>query len=361
MQSKKSNTEASRREASHATFVWLGAVLLEGVAVWLVVWILSGAGQWAWIAAIACHLGAAGVLLAFGFNRKKVFTKNRHRARLYGLLVLFLPVMGLIGCLVLQLVCDRWVRAHGIVKDFQDETAQRVIEAKGLDIQKDLTAYFDEELAVQPVLDILAGYDDDLKRGAIDTLRRIGTPEAISILKKCLSDSSTEVRHNAHTALTRLDETYVHAIKDAKKPLEAGEPKAVHHLRHAGHCIEYAKSGLLDNDTRRYYLEIARESYLAAREAGASNSELNLNLGRLELQLGNFDQATDYFQSILDEDPNNVTALVGLAEVHYTRGDAGRLQAVVRRMKTADADTVGETSVNDGILLHFWTSLPKEV
>ena len=358
MQSRELDTNESRREALSKALAWMGAILLEGAAFCLVAWIVYGAGRWIWIAVVVCHLAAAGMLLAFGFSRKVPMTRDRHRARLYGLLVLFLPVMGLLGCLILQLAYDRLIRAHGLAEDFQDETEQRVIEAKGLEIKKDLTTYFDEELAVQPVVDILAGYDDDLKCGAIDTLRRIGTPEAVTILKKCLSDASPEVRHNAHTALTRLDETFVQAIKEARKPLDAGEPKAVHHLRHAGYCIDYANSGLLDSDTRRYYLEMARNAYLAARETGASDTEQTLKLGRLELQLGHFDQAAGHFQSILTGEPGNATALIGLAEVHYTRGDAVQLQTVVRHMR--NAGRTGEESVNDGILFHFWTSLPKE-
>ena len=55
----------------------------------------------------------------------------------------------------------------------------------------------------------MSGDDNDLKRGAINTLQRIGSPEAISILKQSLSDVSPEIRHYAHIALTRLDEAYV--------------------------------------------------------------------------------------------------------------------------------------------------------
>jgi hypothetical protein len=313
---------------------------------------------WSWPAAAVCHIGAAAMLLALGFSRQESVTRDRYRARLYGLLVLFLPLMGLVGSLILQLACERWIRARGLVEDFQEETAHRVIEPVRLDIQKDLTTYFDEELAVQPVMDILAGHDDDLKRGAIDTLRRIGTPEAVTVLKKCLADTSTEVRHNAHTALTRLDETFVGAIRAAKQRLDTGVPGAADRLRYAETCLDYAKSGLLDDDTRRHYLQMARDAYLAARATGPADTERIMNLGYLEIQLGGFDRAVAHFQSILDKDPGNVKALIGLAEAHYTHGDARGLQTAARRMQTARI--AGVESASEGILLHFWAGSPKE-
>ncbi|WP_319523576.1 HEAT repeat domain-containing protein [Breoghania sp.] len=358
MQSNKFNNGTPRGESLRTVLAWTGAVLLDGVAVCLVVSIASGAGRWVWIAATACHFGAAGVLLAFGFSRREAATRDRYRARLYGFLVLFLPVMGLVGSLILQLACERWICAHGLVEDFQEETAHRVIEPPRLDLQKDLTTYFDEELAVQPAMDILAGFDDDLKRGAIDTLRRIGTPEAVTVLKKCLSDKSTEVRHNAHTALTRLDETFVAAIKTAKKRLDTGVSETAGRLRYAKKCLDYAKSGLLDESTRRHYLLMARDSFLAVRGADmAAETERILNLGHLEIQLGGFDQAVAHFQSVLDKDPGNVKAMIGLAEAHYTHGDGKGLQTVAHRMQSAR--TTSAESASDGILLHFWATSPK--
>jgi hypothetical protein len=337
---------------------WTTAVILDGIAACLAVYAVSGASRWAWVVAIACHLAAAGALLAWGFGGRETATKDRYRARIYGLLVLFLPVMGLVGSLILQLTCERWIRAHGRVEDFQEETAHRVIEPRRIDLQKDLTTYFDEELSVQPVMDILAGFDDDLKRGAIDTLRRIGTPEAVAVLKKCLADKSTEVRHNAHTALTRLDEAFVQAVKTAKKQMAAGASKAAGRRRYAETCLDYAKSGLLDADTRRHYLEMARDTLSTELDAeGAADTDRILNLGHLEIQLGGFDRAVAHFQSILDKEPGNVKALIGLVEAHYTHGNGKGLQTVARRMQSAR--TTGAESASDGILLHFWATSPK--
>lgn len=337
--------------------LWLGAATLEGSAVFLA-WhaAVSGGQEYGWWAGtMICHLLSAGVLLTMGFGKRspaKALSRDQYRARLYGWLSMALPVMGLIGSLILQLVCDRWIRARGLVEDFQAETEHRVIEPQRIDVQKDLKDYLDEELSVQPVMDILAGTDDNLKRGAIDTLRQIGTTEAIVILKKCLTDTSPEVRYSAHTALTRLDETYIKAIKAATASFVSGRPTPAHHLDYARQCLRYGQSGLLDEDTRHHYLQMARDAFMAAQAKGGWDTALALDLGRLEILLGAYDDAAVHFQSILDRDTRNVNALIGLAEVHYSRGDAKGLKAIARQMGAAlpmDVD-----SVNEGILLHFW-------
>lgn len=357
----KSNRSAATDPFIHSNAyiagVWLGAVALEGTAAFLAWQAATTGGQeygW-WAGAMICHLLSAGALLTMGFDKRSpanALSRDQYRARLYGWLVLVLPVMGLAGSLILQLVCDRWIRARGLVEDFQAETEHRVIEPQRIDVQKDLKDYLDEELSVQPVMDILAGSDDNLKRGAIDTLRQIGTPEAIVILKKCLTDNSPEVRYSAHTALSRLDETYIKAIKAATAALETGRPTATHHLDYARRCVGYGQSGLLDEDTRHHYLQMARDAFMTAQEKGEWDTALALDLGRLEILLGAYDDAAVHFQSALDRDTLNVNALIGLAEVHYSRGDARGLKTIARQMSAALPTDVD--SVNEGILLHFW-------
>ena len=304
----------------------LGPLFLETVAVYLFFSLVSDDHRWWWVP-IIIHTAASSLVLAMGeIRRLGLSDVHRHRLHLYGIMVCFLPVMGLAGALVLHLVCGRWLVARGLVEDFQAETEYRVIEPERSDAHMDLKDFFDEELSVQPVMDILAGHDDNLKRGAIDTLRRIATADAVGILKKCLADASPEVRYNAHTALTRLDESHNRLIKKAQDKLDAGDRQADDHSDYANRCADYAQSGLLDDDTRRHYLTMAKEAFVRARNKGLTDLGMLLTLGRLEMQLGAFDEAEGRFRKILETHPDHAKALVGLAEVYYTRGDLGGLQ-----------------------------------
>lgn len=343
-----------------AAVFWFTAMVMEGVAGFLFYAFVKHSNQ-GWCAAAAiCHLAAAAILLALsGYSRGGVNSIGRFRIRFYGVLVFFLPLMGLVGCLILQLVCGRWIRPRGLVEDFQAETEQRVIEPERHETQMDLKAFLDEELAVQPVMDILAGHDDNLKRGAIETLRRIGTVEAVNILKKCLSDGSPEVRYNAHAALTRLDESQTRQIKSAQQRLDAGVRQAEDLYRYGKRCAAYGESGLLDDDTQRHYFQMAREALVAANKKGLDETRLMLDLGRLEMNLGAYGDASVQFRGVLSREPGNPHALIGLAEVCYTSGDATGLKAVVEQIR--DSVSVEPESVSEGILLNFWVSPQKAV
>lgn len=339
---------------------WLAATALEGLCACISFAHIPANGRHWWMAAAISHLAAAAILLSMSAAmRREMPSKDRYRLRLYGMLVLFLPLMGLAGSLVLHLACDRWIRARGLVEDFQAETEQRVIEPQHLEERMDLEAFFDQELAVQPVMDILAGYDDDLKRGAIDTLRRIGTPEAVKILKKCLTDASPEVRYNAHTALTRLDESHILRIRKSQQQLSSVNRQADAYVGYAEHCSAYGQSGLLDADTRRHYLQLAREALVNARETAPAARELMLDLARLEMALGAYADAAIHFRTILAGEPHNARALVGLAEVCFTSGDAEGLQSATRQMAAAAGVDTG--SVNEGIVFNFWAESQRSL
>ncbi len=307
--------------------------------------------------ALTCHLAAAAVLALGGHFGMRAVPVKRFRMQLYALLVLFIPALGLVGGLSLQLLCDRWIRTRGLVEDFQAETAHRVIEPVQPEAQTSLNSFLEEALTVQPVLDILAGHDDNLKRGAIDTLRRIGTPEAVHVLKKCLSSDSPEVRYNAHTALTRLDALHAHRIKTAQQALENHSDQADANLQYARRCVAYGESGLLDADTRLHYIKMARNGFMRATEMGSDDIGLILELGRLEMILDAHDQAVSRFEVVLSRDPGNGRALLGLAELYFSSQDATNLQAIARRLdgiKTGEAHSVQET-----IMINFWASTQR--
>ena len=337
---------------------WAFALLTEGVAA-VMLWrfFLAPAGTWVAGAALVHLLAATGLFVAGGHGAAGR-SGPRSRLRLFGVLTLFLPGMGIVGSLFLQLACDRWIRARGLVADFQTETAHQVIELPRPEDQMDLTAFFDAELSVQPVMDILAGHDENLKRGAIDTLRRIGTREAVNVLKKCLTDDNPEVRYHAHSALTRLEESHTRRIGSAQKALDASTDQPAAHAAYAARCAAYGDSGLLDRDSQHHYVEMARGAYLAAHRLGADDADLLMELGRLEMIIGCNDDAADRFREVLSRDPGNPQALLGLAEACFNTSDVSGLHAVTQKMQSARIGT--GLPVQEEILIKFWSAPQSE-
>lgn len=102
------------------------------------------------------------------------------------------------------------------------------------------------EMDVMPLIDILAGDDLPLKRGAIESLAQLNTPEAIQLLLRHRSDPSMEVRFFITSALARIKQDYEEAVHIAKKSIQ-GDIHNVTFRRNLGKIYaSYLRTGLLD-------------------------------------------------------------------------------------------------------------------
>ncbi len=110
-----------------------------------------------------------------------------------------------------------------------------------------------KELDVMPLADILAGIDLDLKRGAIERLAQLKTPEAIDILLECRSDPSSEIRFFATSALTKIKREFDEAIEAARRHMKKDIYKISSRIFLAKVYLQYSRSHLLDVATAQAY------------------------------------------------------------------------------------------------------------
>jgi hypothetical protein len=117
-----------------------------------------------------------------------------------------------------------------------------------------------------PAADILLGRDPTLKRGAVETLARIRTPEAISWILGARTDQDPEVRFYATSTITKLK-------KDFEAQLRATRQEVFEHPADARRQValervgaEYAVSGLLDDRGRAELLDGCRKRLSALAE-----------------------------------------------------------------------------------------------
>lgn len=109
-----------------------------------------------------------------------------------------------------------------------------------------LEQVYEDAIDILPAADALLGGDPALKRGAIDALARIKTPEAIACLLNARRDSSAEVRFFATSTLTRLKDDFERTLKAAErhsyeKPHDTAASVALCRI-----LYDYADSGLMD-------------------------------------------------------------------------------------------------------------------
>lgn len=113
-----------------------------------------------------------------------------------------------------------------------------------------LEQVYEDAIDILPAADALLGGDPALKRGAIDALARIKTPEAINCLLSARRDSSAEVRFFATSTLTRLKDDFERSLKAAErqayeKPHDTSASVALCRI-----LYDYANSGLMDAHSR---------------------------------------------------------------------------------------------------------------
>jgi tetratricopeptide (TPR) repeat protein len=260
---------------------------------------------------------------------------------LTGWISFFMPGIGLAGCLCVYFSIICFVSSKGLAEDYQEETSHVVEDEQLPDSVKNHEAFMSSELNVEPIRDILSGDDPDMKRGAVDYLGRIGTPEAVRILKQCLADDSPEVRFMSHTMLGRIDEKHVKRIKNLQSDLEKAsvEDHAILHEK-LGYCYKaYSDSQLLEVSTRDYYLKQSEVAYQANLSLTKSNDpNILFTLAQIYTILGEMENAKSFFDiariSALENEAYMLALrnIIGLAELLYNESLFSELINLIKNM-----------------------------
>jgi hypothetical protein len=253
----------------------------------------------------------------------------------------FMPVIGILGCISTYFSMISFVATKGLAEDYQEETAHVVDDEKLPDSVKNHEAFMSNELNVQPIRDILSGDDQDMKRGAVDYLGRVGTPDAVRILKQCLADDNPEVRFMSHTMLGRIDEKHVKRIKNLQSDLEKASVED-HALLHEklGYCYKaYSDSQLLEISTRDYYLKQSEISYQANLSLTNSNDpNILFTLAQIYQMLNETENAKSHFEIARLYALENeafmlaLRSIIGLAALFYKESLYSDLVTLVKKM-----------------------------
>lgn len=255
---------------------------LRFVALWLVAGVFEAptlitmAG---WSTPITAGWGAAGhvfaALLVFFAPPKERgwFKPTRHWGQPLGLLTLVLPALGWV-------ITGMVVLSHGKApfdKDayrFEDDSHEDANPLAGMGSDTAIRKELADALDVLPAVDALLSHAPALKRGAIETLARIRSPEAVSWILRARQDRDSEVRFFATTALTRLKRDFEMAIHAAeaevfRRPADLPAQLALHRIRY-----EYAASGMLESTAKAAILEDCRARLTSATSRSPESTRL---------------------------------------------------------------------------------------
>lgn len=239
--------------------LWCCAALAQWPLARALLGLDPGAGTWPWLA----HAAAALILFFAPPKGRGWFSASRPWGQALAFLAWSLPGVGVLAAGGLWLIRGRQERPSKYFEEEPEEEVEQVV----LPATGDTEGIWD----VLPAVDAMLGSDPTLKRGAIEALVKIRTPEAIGWLLRARKDPQPDVRFYATSALTSMKRDFEQAMKAAErealeKPMEAGPLLS---LVRSG--LDYAMSGLLEEATRRELLEKCRDwiAHLAEREDAA--------------------------------------------------------------------------------------------
>jgi plasmid maintenance system killer protein len=254
----------------------------------------------------------------------------------------FMPMIGLTGCLLSYAAILGFIKSKGLAEDYQEETSRHLVDEDTIpESVKNHEAFLSNELDVEPIRDILSSNDPDMKRGAVDYLGKIGTPEAVRILKECLADDSPEVRFMSHTMLGRIDEKHISRIKNIQIELSKASSEDQPALQEQlGYSYKaYADSELLEVSTRDYYLKQSEKAYLANLSLTKSNDpNILFTLAQIYSILNEAKNAKTNFEKCwksglkIESYMLTLRAMVGLAEWLYKESQYTQLIELVNKM-----------------------------
>ncbi|WP_421841655.1 HEAT repeat domain-containing protein [Marinobacter algicola] len=162
----------------------------------------------------------------------------------------------------------------------------------------------------------------DKRLKALMATRQMNDREAIEILREALKDPSDDVRLLAYSMLEQKEKTLAQRAGALQQSLQSADDLNSVSLqrRLAQVWWEMAYLGLAQGGLRQYYLDSAGKLLrrLVARRSQHNDWRL---LGRVELALGNIDNAEEAFRSALAGGSSPELIMPYLGEVAYLRRD----------------------------------------
>jgi len=332
-------------------FSYVAATILDTAALY-VIFFPQYPGMWSnIILAAGLHLCAFAVFITVPRLCRSLGPDRKFYYFLTSLFTLFLPGVGVVGSFFSCLTSRHLLHPQGLAGDFEKRDFLPYY-AEFLEDAEDIGTFLEEEISVQPIMDILTGTDTDLKRGAIRVLRNRGTPESVRMLKLCLSDSDVEVRFLSHTALGRLEEEYVDAIDRAKK--QAGDGRLENLQALAKAYEDYAFSELLGEGLRASQIKAAIEVYEKIIAKNPEDLETALRLGELHLELGAHNAAARWLTRAWQPGELYMRASLAICRLMFERRETTALRGLSKRMSQVDLPQSDDALALSHYI--FWTA-----
>ncbi len=181
-------------------------------------------------------------------------------------------------------------------------------------------------LEIEPYIDILRGRDTELKKGALNKLSEIVTPNSVKIMRMALRDENPEVRLMASQALSKIEEKINSDVASASERVSQS-PRSIEARNNLGALYyRYALLDIHDETTRRFHLQKALNEFLASLQENCDQEKILLLLGKIFLRIQNYQKAAEIFKKIIEFKPEELDPRIFLCNAYLGLKNFSSLQ-----------------------------------
>ena len=285
-----------------------------------------------WNFAVSFVCGVLLTSLVFARRKMKSFRLFFYLSFMLGIVV---PVIGSLAVFLIYLYRKAYFNAEEAAEDWDisldTEIVAPVIDEP--DHLEDATKYVLENLDVESYSDILKGDNLELKRSVISKLSEDDKKEDIQLLQQTLKDTDPEIRFYASSALKKIEENFQKEFLALKEEISYHPDSLNYNLMLGKEYFRFARSGLADKTSERYYYEQAEKCLKKAYSLDKGNIDTALEYGKVLIQLGQCEQALNCFDEAYHIDNENWQVLIWRCEAFYHLGKLKEIQSDCVKLK----------------------------
>lgn len=203
-----------------------------------------------------------------------------------------------------------------------------------------------DEINILSLNDHLILSDNDKKKEALIKFITNNTDLQVSVLRKALSDSDSEVVHYAASTLTFLEEKFELIINEKRAEyLVSGNRDAL--IQIMTYYDKYIYSGLIEGEVKKAYLgkylDILNEF---SQKTNGFDCDLIIRQAHIYMKLNNYEEAEKLLKEVLEVDNSNFFAYFYLMELYFLEKKYELVFFTAEHMKSLQIDIPEEYKKN---------------
>lgn len=253
----------------------------------------------------------------------------------------FLALIGILLFLLLALFFPPSKQDFKESEEFEEELSQ-FWEILPVDkLSEDIRETVHSHLEIEPYVDILKGYDEELKKGALEQLAKMKTEEAVRLIQMALRDGNPEIRYTASLKLKKIEDEFSEQIGIVKEKLKREKTKENHNLL-GGIYSQFCRMNLLDPVTQDYYYKLALNEYVISLQIDSKQPLILKSLAENYFAIHRLDHMLEIVNKALDLDPQDCDLWLMRCEANLQLGHWNNISQDCKRiqvLKKTDSDT----------------------